>query len=283
MTQTTFPIALLFALGLHCAPAADAPPVTLAEVYHLGDAIDLSAYRVSEKYDGVRAWWDGERLLTRSGQAIVAPAWFTARWPHIALDGELWAGRGQFEAVSGISRRLAADDADWRRLRYLVFDLPQQAGGFDQRLPALQAVVHAIGSLWVQAVEQALVASDAELRARLQAVVAGGGEGLMLRRRDAPYSAGRGRDLLKLKPYDDAEAQVIGYQPGNGKYQGLVGSLLVQRADGLRFSIGSGLSDAQRRDPPAIGSTITYAYNGSTEAGVPRFARLLRVRGDGGK
>jgi DNA ligase-1 len=268
-------------LALYAVAApADEPPVALAEVYHLGEDIDLAAYRVSEKYDGIRAWWDGHRLITRGGQAISTPAWFVEHWPRVALDGELWAGRGHFEDASGIARRLSADDAQWRQLRYMVFDMPQQPGTFEQRLQALTATIRAIDRPNIQLVEQALIGSVDELHQRLDTVVAGGGEGLVLHRRDSLYTAGRSRDLLKLKPYDDAEARVVAYQPGKGKYEGMVGSLLVERADGLRFGLGSGLSDEQRRHPPAIGSTVTYAYTGTTEAGVPRFARFLRVRND---
>lgn len=274
---------LAFALTLTvisaASSAADAPPVQLAETYHLGEAIDLDAYFVSEKYDGVRAWWDGRQLLTRSGQVIAAPAWFTAHLPaQTTLEGELWAGRGKFEEASGTVRRKTPDDEQWRKLRYMIFDLPQNQGIFAERLKAIAAIVSASGDPWIRTVEQSRIGTQADLSARLDAILAVGGEGLMLHRRDSRYSAGRGRDLLKLKPYDDAEATVVGYLPGKGKYEGLTGSLLVQRADGLRFAVGGGLSDAQRRQPPAIGSTITYTYNGKTEAGVPRFARFLRMR-----
>jgi DNA ligase-1 len=273
-------LAVALALFAISAPskAADAPPVQLAETYHLGDAIDLDAYFVSEKYDGVRAWWDGQQLITRSGQIIAAPAWFTAHLPAITLEGELWAGRGKFEDASGTVRKKTPDEAEWRKLQYMIFDLPQNPGIFAQRLKAISALVKANGDPWIRTVEQTRIDSQADLNARLNAIVAAGGEGLMLHRRDSLYAAGRGRDLLKLKPYDDAEAIVVAYTPGKGKYEGMVGSLQVQRADGLRFGIGSGLSAQQRQHPPAIGSTITYAYTGETEAGVPRFARFLRVR-----
>lgn len=273
-------IALLALCG-SAAPAADAPPVQLAETYHLGEPLDLSAYLVSEKYDGIRAWWDGRQLLTRSGQVIASPPWFTTHLPSTALEGELWAGRGQFEAASGTVRKKIPDDAQWRKLRYMVFDLPRHPGRFAERLEALQAAVSAAGDPWLQAAPQTPIATMAELRQRFDAIVGAGGEGLMLHRRDSLYAAGRGRDLLKLKPYDDAEAVVVEHVPGKGKYQGLLGSLRVQRPDGMRFAIGSGLSDEQRRHPPAVGSTITYAYTGTTADGVPRFARFLRIRSEG--
>jgi DNA ligase-1 len=58
----------------------------------------------------------------------------------------------------------------------------------------------------------------------------------------------------------------------------MVGALIVRTPEGLEFAIGSGLSDALRQTPPAIGSEITYRYNGYTSNGIPRFARFLRER-----
>jgi len=70
------------------------PALMLAKVYHPG--VDLADYWVSEKYDGVRGYWDGQQLLTRGGERVQAPAWFTEGWPRSPLDGELWMGRGTF-------------------------------------------------------------------------------------------------------------------------------------------------------------------------------------------
>src|SRR5437868_3803830 len=108
------------------APAAlarnAAPPLMLAEVYRRG--MPLADYWVSEKYDGVRAYWDGKQLWTRGGERIVAPAWFTAALPAVPMDGELWAGRGRFaHAVSTVRSQTPADPA-WREMRFMVFDLP---------------------------------------------------------------------------------------------------------------------------------------------------------------
>ena len=250
----------------------------LAEVHHEGDAIDLRAWRVSEKFDGVRAWWDGKRLLTRNGHPIAAPPWFTAGWPDTVLDGELWIARGQFDLVSGTVRRQQPIESEWKRVRYLVFDLPEQAGDFDARNLQLTSVVTALGRPWVQAVEQRRVESIEALRKYFDAVIVEGGEGLMLKRGASAYQAGRSADLLKYKPYDDAEAVVIGYVPGKGKYENKLGSLIVRDAQGREFRVGSGLRDLDREQPPAIGSTITYAYTGLTQDGLPRFARFLRVR-----
>ena len=260
------------ALAMHAAP-----PVMLANTYDAG-SIELADYWISEKYDGVRAWWTGSELLTRSGHRIHAPAWFTANWPAAPLDGELWIDRGLFEVTSGIVRREQPDESAWRRVRYMVFDLPAHGGSFDARLAALRQRVRAIDQSWVQCVEHFRIEDHVRLTARLDQIVRAGGEGLMLHRGSSTYSAERSNDLLKLKPYEDAEAQVIGYSPGKGKYVGLIGALRVQGRDGQEFSIGSGLTDDLRRHPPAIGSWVTYGFHGLTATGKPRFARYVRNR-----
>ncbi|WP_085318219.1 DNA ligase [Derxia lacustris] len=255
------------------------PPVMLANDFHAD--VNLPDYWVSEKYDGVRAWWDGERFLTRSGQVIAAPAWFTEELPHMPLDGELWLGRGQFEAMSALARRSKPDDASWRNVRFMVFDLPAHPVSFDRRRSALKQVLAEIKSDWVRLVDQFRVEDQESLQVLLDRTVRAGGEGLMLHRGDSLYRPDRSDDLLKLKLHPDADARVIGYQPGRGKYTGQVGALLVETPDGQRFAIGSGLSDADRRTPPALGSWITYRYSGFTEKQkLPRFASYLRPRDD---
>jgi len=261
------------------ANAAQPPSVTLAETYERG--VDVREYWVSEKYDGVRGYWDGERLLTRGGMAIEPPDWFTAGWPDEALDGELWTNHGEFARVSGIVRRHVPDHADWRTVSYRVFDLPDHGGDFDTRVPALRAAVAAIDKPWVVAVRQFHVADADALDTAFQDVLAHGGEGLILHRGSAVYSAGRSDDLLKLKPFTDAEAKVVGINPGSGRIDGLMGSLDVVTPDGRTFAIGSGFTDEQRADPPAMGTWITYRHTGETATGLPRFARFLRRRPGG--
>tara|TARA_R110001599_G_scaffold64023_2_gene178411 strand:- start:23864 stop:24781 length:918 start_codon:yes stop_codon:yes gene_type:complete len=251
-------------------------PVMLANSYQHG--VDLTDYWVSEKYDGVRGYWDGKKLLTRGGEIIKVPAWFVKDWPATAMDGELWAGRGSFPVAVSTIRKQTPDDAAWRRIRFMVFDLPTRGGTFDERLLALNLLVKQINFPWVQAVKQVKVESHQLLLAMLQKTVAQGGEGLMLHRGSSLYRAERNNDLLKLKLYEDAEAVVVAYFPGKGKYTGRLGALLVETSQGLRFKLGSGLSDAERAAPPPIGSVITYRYRGVNRSGIPRFATFLRVR-----
>jgi DNA ligase-1 len=261
------------------ALAGESPPaLMLAGKYRPG--LDLAAYWVSEKYDGVRGYWDGQRLWTRGGELLTPPAWFVEAWPATPMDGELWAGRGRFEEASGTVRQLQANDVAWQRIRFMVFDLPAHPGVFDERLTAYQALVHRMNVAWVIAVPQERVADHATLQRRLKAEVRAGAEGLMLHRGDSLYRAVRGDDLVKLKPFDDAEARVLSHVPGKGRHAGRMGALWVETPDGQRFRLGTGFSDAQRDHPPAIGSWVTYRHRGLHDSGLPRFATFLRERPD---
>ena len=267
------------ASGLAVAATADAPALLLASIYHPG--LDLQAYWVSEKYDGVRGHWDGQRLRTRGGEPITPPAWFTIGWPDTVLDGELWAGRGRFAQAQSTVRQANASDQAWQQIRFMVFDLPAHPGDFGARLPALQATVARIGQPWVVAVPQQRVPSHTALQALLQRTVRGGGEGLMLHRGASLYRAGRSDDLIKLKTHEDAEARVVAHLPGKGKHAGRLGALLVETPEGKRFALGTGFTDAQRADPPPVGSWVTYRYRGlHQKSGLPRFASFMRVRAD---
>jgi DNA ligase 1 len=273
---STAPLASWAAAASGPATPAPMPPLMLA-----GEApadIDPAGYLVSEKLDGVRAVWDGARLRFRSGLAIAAPHWFAASLPAPALDGELWLGRGRFEPLSAAVRRAVPRDDEWRQVRYAVFDLPGAAGPFAERAARLDTLVRRHGWAALQAVAQTTLPDRMALQRRLDAVVRGGGEGLMLHRADALHAAGRSTALLKLKPLHDAEAVVVGHTPGRGRHAGRLGALRVRTPEGVNFLIGTGLSDALREQPPPPGAVVTYTYRGLTAAGVPRFASFLRMR-----
>ena len=282
MTARRHFIASLFGCTLFpreaAAREAAVPALLLANTFDA--SVDPVPYLVSEKYDGVRALWDGHTLRFRSGREVQAPAWFRARLPAHPLDGELWLGRGRFDALSGIVRKTDAVDADWRPLRYMVFELPQADGTFAQRHAQLRGIVEAANCTALQAVAQVCVADRAALQRMLHDVTRGGGEGLMLHRADAPYLTGRSAALLKLKPLLDTEAIVVGHVPGQGKYAGMMGALELQTQAGQRFRLGSGFSDGLRRDPPPLGSSVTYTYRALTPSGLPRFASYLRMDGE---
>ena len=271
-------------LGPWLVPSARAiaaqPPfqnqVQLARLWPPGRS--PKGYQVSEKLDGVRAVWDGRILRFRSGRVIAAPPWFLSALPKVALDGELWIGRKQFDRLSGLVRQSVPDDEAWRTVTYRVFDAPAHAGTFTERMDFVGATLSTARLPWLIPVAQEAGHSVAALTARLQSVVGQGGEGLMLHRADAPWQPGRTDALFKLKPELDEEGLVVGHQPGKGRLVGMTGALLVQMPSGQRFALGSGLSDALRRDPPPVGSWVTYRYRERTPSGLPRFASFWRVR-----
>lgn len=256
----------------------NAPDILLAQVYKSG--IDVREYLVSEKLDGVRAIWDGQHFQTRQGNTIHAPAWFTKNFPNIPMDGELWIARGQFDAVSGAVRKDMPVDAEWQKITYQLFELPQAQGTFEARVQRMQVVVKKANSPYLKAVQQFRIKDESSLKNKLNQVVKAQGEGLMLHLANAEYVTGRSHVLLKLKPYLDAEAKVLGYVAGRGKYLGKMGALLVENAEGVRFKLGTGFTDKERENPPKIGSTVTYTYKDLTKTGKPKFASFLRVRKD---
>lgn len=273
-------VSLLFSLFPLWAASGQLAPPPLMLATHYISGIDVRKYYVSEKLDGVRAYWDGRQLYTRSGRVIPAPLWFVAGLPSTSLDGELWLQRGRFEEMSSLVRTIKPVDQSWREVKFMVYDLPEMVAPFHERYWLLKTLVAEQGTPWLKALTQKKVVNEAALNDWLQQVVAAGGEGLMLRHGRALYQVKRSQDLLKLKPRDDAEATVIDYVAGEGKYRGMVGALVVRDQQGREFRLGSGLTDAQRQTPPAIGSEVTYSYNGLTNTGLPRFARFVRVRPD---
>ncbi|RJG49441.1 DNA ligase [Motilimonas pumila] len=263
----------LFTLSAH---AAKPPTITLAKTYQ-GDEV-LSDYFVSEKFDGVRAFWDGRRLITRGGHPIITPSWFTDGFPTQPLDGELWAGYGRFDQVSGLVRSHNAKTERWREVIFLVFDVHQYEMTFGERYQLMAKLLEASDNSYIRLVKQRAIATPKALTQHLDDVLAKGGEGLMLKKKDSLYQFGRSNSLLKVKRYQDAEATVVGHLSGKGKFQGLLGALLVTTPQGLQFKIGSGFSEQERKYPPPIGSRIQYKHYGLTPQGVPRFASYLRLR-----
>lgn len=276
-------LSTLVAIGLlsPIALAFDEPntasiPLTLANNYQR--ELDINLYWLSEKLDGIRAYWTGSELLTRKGHKIYAPKWFTDPLPTDAIDGELWAGRGGFQKVARTVLDFKPDEEAWRDIRFMMFDLPRSAGMFPKRYDELSAMEKSFKVPHLKLVVHHPVNSEEQLFNILDDISARNGEGVMLRKLDTIYRPGRSDDLIKVKKHDDDEAIIVGYTDGKGKYKGMVGAFILRMPNGKEFKIGSGLSDAVRANPPEIGTQITYRYNGYTDNGIPKFARYLAVR-----
>lgn len=254
-------------------------PLVLLETFPNADAFlkNSAAFLLSEKLDGVRAYWDGEQLYFRSGRAIHAPAWFTAGFPKHELDGELWMGRASFDALSAAVRRQTPVDAEWRQVQYCLFELPRAKGTFQARIDQLKRVASQSQIPWLSVLPQEPVSSFDQIQAKLRELVAQKAEGVVLHRADALFESGRSEHVYKLKPQLDAEAKVVGIQPGKGKYQGKMGALLLETKDGKRFKLGTGFDDETRLHPPPLQSWVTYRYRDLTSTGLPKFASFLRI------
>jgi DNA ligase-1 len=255
----------------------DGAPVLLAETWD--NVLDLTGWWLSEKLDGVRAYWDGKQFLSRQGNRYHAPDWFVEGLPDVPLDGELWLGRKKFQRAVSIARRQDRSD-HWRELRYVIFDAPGVAAEFETRVEFYQDYLRSQTPPFAVAHPQEVCRDLEHLRAELDRIEALGGEGLMLRQPRSKYEVGRSSTLLKVKRFLDAEAKVLKHEPGAGRHKGRLGALYVELPNGTQFSVGTGFSDAERDNPPPLGSTIQFRYQELSEAGVPRFPSYLGLRTD---
>jgi len=265
--------------------AVEAPPLLLA---HSFENEDPTGWWMSEKLDGVRAYWDGEKFISRLGNEYHAPAWFKAAMPQgVKLDGELFMGRKRFQETVSTVRKLVPDDNEWKGIMYMVFDVLDNPDTFEARVTYINKLRNppqrGVGGqyqnteYWLPLGQQKCNGVD-HLRAELARVEALGAEGLMLRQPGSKYEAGRSHTLLKVKSFFDAEAVIVGKEPGKGKHKGRMGALVCQMPDGNTFAVGSGFTDKQRENPPAVGTTITYRYQELTKDGKPRFPTFVSAR-----
>ena len=270
-------IVLLLGVGMNITAWA-APPAPMLPLADDGER-DISGWLMSEKLDGVRGYWDGQRLWSKNGTLFQPPPAFVAGLPPFALEGELWAGRGSFETTAAIVQH-QDDPAGWLQLRFGIFDVPQAPGSFRQRIAVASAWFAAHPSAHAFVIAQQPVQDRDALQRELKRIERLSGEGLIVRDPEAGYLAGRRPEILKVKSFEDEEALVVEHLPGQGKNAGLLGALLVELPDGTRFRIGIGFSDAERSNPPPIGATITFKHHGRYRSGVPKFPVFLRIRRD---
>lgn len=260
------------------ADKKDGPPLLLAHAWD--NSQDLKDWWISEKLDGVRAYWDGQRFLSRQGNEYMAPNWFVKDLPDTPLDGELWLDRNAFQKTISIVRRQDRSD-HWKQVKFLVFDAPAESSDFEERVATLKDLFAGTGPSHAELMEHQICKGLKHLQQELARVESLGGEGLMLREPGSSYEVGRSSTLLKVKTFHDAEAVVLAHQPGKGKHKGRMGALSVQLSDGTEFSIGTGFTDKQREAPPEIGSQVTFRYQELTDGGVPRFPSFVGTREGG--
>lgn len=243
-------------------------------------------------------------LWSRYGNIIHAPDYFLDGLPTgILLDGELWMGRGTFQLLRSTVSKLIPDD-NWNKVAFYVFDNPtafrmstpgqinnpqfnkfisQSAcleffKGLNKPIVTYQQTYDFLRSLpqhnQFVIIEQTLLKNKDHLYSLLEHEVNLNGEGLIIRNPAAYYEVKRTKNLLKVKPLDFEEATVIGHEPGKGKYEGMIGSLVVVNDLNIKFKV-SGLTDLQRLQPNQFyNKRIRYKYVSLTRDGVPREARF---------
>ena len=267
----------LAAVAAAVAKAVQPPPLLLAHTWE--NEADLTGWWLSEKLDGVRAYWTGAQFLSRQGNVYRAPAWFTDNLPNVPLDGELWIDRKAFQRTVSIVRRHDQSE-HWRDVRFVTFDAPAAKGGFETRQAFLETTLCEHQPPFARVLHQGRCRGIHHLRDELHRITSLGGEGLMLRQPGSRYEVGRSSTLVKAKLLLELDAQVVEHLAGQGRHRGRMGALLVQLANGLRFNVGTGFTDAQRETPPAVGSVISVRYQELTDRGVPRFPSFVHVRRD---
>jgi DNA ligase-1 len=239
---------------------------------------DPEGWWLSEKLDGLRAYWNGTEFLSRNGNIFYAPDWFKVQLPRFPLDGELWLDRQKFQKTMSIVRSHNGGDR-WKALKYVVFDAPREGGDFEARMKLLGEWFGDERCDHARLHPHELCKGVDHLKAELDRVLALQGEGLMLRKPGSSYEGRRSSTLLKVKKFIEAEAVVVDHNPGKGKHRGRMGGLVVEMPDGKRFNIGVFEGPESIRDnPPAIGETITYRFTEHTKAGIPKCASYVRPR-----
>lgn len=249
---------------------ATKPKLLLLKVYK---DQNITGWVMSEKLDGIRAYWDGKHLLTRGGKIIHAPKWFLKDYPPFAIDGELWTKRKDFENISSIVRD-KTPSKKWREIKHYIFEVPNAKGNLFQRLK----IVKPYEGKYIKIIPQIKVKNKKQLLNFLHQVEKKGGEGVVVRDPNTSYIAKRTSKALKVKSFLDTECKIVGYTKGKGKYKDMIGSLLCRLPNGTIFKIGSGLSKELRKNPPKVGTIVTFKYKEMTKYGKPRFPVFLRVR-----
>ncbi len=244
------------------------------QIYH---DQNVTGWVMSEKLDGIRGYWNGRFLFTKSGYKISVPKYFIKNFPSFALDGELLITNGSFEDVQSVvldnipSKR-------WRNVTYNIFEAPNTEGNFTKRIEKIKEWFKKNKNEYVRIVKQFKINSKYDLYRYLDEVCSQGGEGVIVKDASLEYFTGRSSKILKLKKFQDMEGVVISINPGKGKYKGMMGSLRLKLKNGVIFNLGNGFSYKERKKAPKIGDIVTFKYFGFTKNGKPKFASFIKVR-----
>lgn len=243
---------------------------TIYEDYNL----KYNSWFMSEKLDGIRAYWDGNKLYTKNRNEIIAPKWFTKNFPNFELDGELWTKQNDFENIQSIVLS-HKEPKEWENISFNIFEVPNIKGNFEDRLAFLKKYLDKNPNQYINIIPQKRVVSKENLESFLEYIIQNSGEGIIIKNPELEYFTGRNNNILKVKKFLDDEAKVIAL---NLRENGTLKSLVLELENGISFNLGGGFSNKDRENPPKIGDIITFKYYGFTKNGKPKFASFLRVR-----
>jgi len=257
--------------------------VLLAETWD--KSTDPTGYLMSEKLDGIRAYWDGKKFISRLGNEFHPPEWYAKGFPNTPLDGEFWMGRKKFQEAVSIVRSLGLDDP-WHKINYMLFDAPGIKEPFEKRYKKLWDAI--TGPMWragdhVILLEQIPCKGRDHLEKYLKSIEDKKGEGVMLRQSGSMYEGCRSTTLLKVKSFEDGEAVILEYEMGKkgGNREGMIGAFIVEaingRLKGKKFKVGTGQTHKILKDPPPIGSKITFRFvvSALSDDGLPKPASFV--------
>ncbi len=258
----------MFVFFLPLLLQAEKPNLLLLKVYK---DQNITGWVMSEKLDGIRAYWDGTYLIIRGGKKIYAPQWFTKNYPPFEIDGELWSKRGDVENISSIVRDKNLSEHG-REIKHYIFEVPNAQGGLIKRLEKVKPYE----GKTIKITKKIPIKDKMHLKHFLEEIEAKGREGSVARDPKSPYINKRTSKALKVRTFLYAECKVLGYTKGKGKYIDVTRAIKCQLDNGAQFKIGTGLSDKEKHTPPKVGETVTFSYHTLTKYGKPRFPVFLR-------
>jgi len=238
---------------------------------------EIRNWVMSEKLDGIRAYWDGATLVTRKGKKIHAPKSFTKNFPKFELDGELWTKRNDFENIQSIVMD-KKPSKNWSEITYYIFEVPNQAQTFLKRLNIAKKWFNQNPNYQVKILKQTKIKNKKHLDSFLNKIIQKKGEGVIIKDPMQDYYTGRSPHILKVKNAQDMEGKVIAINIS--KKTTILKSLVLELKNKVTFNLGTGFTRMQRENPPKVGEVVTFKYYGFTKNGKPKFASFLHIRKD---
>lgn len=151
---------------------------------------EIKNWYMSEKLDGIRAYWNGKELISKNGNKIHAPDWFIKSFPKFKLDGELWTKRDDFENIQSIVLDKKPSE-DWNKITYNIFEVPNQEGDFLKRLEKLKVWLSFNSNKYIKIIPQYKCKNKNHLDLYLEELLNKKAEGIIIKNPNLDYFTGR--------------------------------------------------------------------------------------------